>query len=129
MYEETALDDIGEGELTVIPRLDIKEATVDLIRYPVSEVEISAGQYGGLKALGRIENTGTEDSSGLVYVAVVLKDSSGVPIGHMFTILTDALKAGEKIGFEVSSFALPDDITVENAASFEVFAYPLQMQF
>lgn len=129
MYEETTLDNPVEGALTVIPRISADKAKVDNIRYSVTDVEISNDTYGGVKALGRIENTFSEDSSGLVYITLIMKNSDGKPIGLMFTILSEVLKAGDKIGFEMSGFSLPDDITADSVAGYEVFAYPLQMQF
>lgn len=128
MYEETTLDNAVEGSLVVLPRLSVEKATVENIRFTVTDVEISTDQYGQLKAMGRVENTSGEESS-MTYIVVILKDSGGTPIGQMFTILTDTLAAGDKIGFETTEMALPDDVTAEQVASFEVYAYPMQMQF
>jgi len=43
MYEEATLDDPVDGELTVLPREDVEEAKIDLIRFPVTDIKISAG--------------------------------------------------------------------------------------
>ncbi len=128
MYNETTLDDAIEGDVVVVPRPSVDKAKVENIRYSVTDVNISDGQYGDLKALGRIENTSSEDSS-MTYIVIIMKDSAGTPIGQMFTILTDDLKAGDKIGFEMSAFALPDDIKADSVADFVAYAYPMQMQF
>ena len=49
MYEETILDDTTDGELIVLPREDIEEAKVELIRFPVTDTKISNGNYGRVK--------------------------------------------------------------------------------
>ncbi len=128
MYEEDMLDNPVEGKLTVVPRPSVDKAKVDNIRFNVTDVEISESQYGQLKAIGRVENTTQEDQS-MVYIALILKDANGVPIGQIFTILTDDLPAGEKIGFEATAMSLPDDVTADVIANYDVFAYPMQMQF
>lgn len=129
MYEETTLDEYsGDGELTILPRPDVKEATVDLIRYDVSEVSVADGGYGDVSVTGRVENT-TDEAGSMVYVTAFFYDANGVPIGSAFTILTEELPAGGKIGFKLSGFALPDDVTADVIADTVVYAYPLQMQF
>ncbi len=128
LYEETTLDEPVEGELTLLPRPSVDKAKVECIRYALSDLELSTGDFGDLKARGRVENTSSEASS-MTYIVLVLKNAEGQPIGLMFTILSEELAAGDKIGFEMSAFALPDDVTEETIASYEAFAYPMQMQF
>lgn len=130
MYEETTLDDYsGDGKITVFPRPDVKEAKVDLIRYNVTDVKVSDDTYGGLKVLGRVENSTDADSDGMVYIVAFFYDASGNPIASAFTILTEDIQSGAKIGFELSAFSLPDDITASSVTETVVYAYPLQMQF
>lgn len=129
MYEENMLDEEVEGELTVLPRPDVKKAKVENIRYQVTDVEIVPDTFSGVKAKGRVENTTDQDADGMVYVVLILKNSEGAPIGELFTILTDDLAAGDKIGFEATSLMLPDDVTADQVAGFDAFAYPMQMQF
>lgn len=126
MYEETTLDTPVEGELTVLPRVDVEEASVDLIRYTVSDASLTEGKYGDLKILGRVENTSAEPGD-MVQIVAVLYDADGVCIGQMFTILTDELAAGDKIGFEMSSLSLPDTVTAEAVAEIVYYAFPMQM--
>jgi len=131
MYEETTLDAAVDGELTVIPRVSAKKATVDLLRYDVADAALSTDTYGGLKMLGRVTNSSSKDSedSDMIYVVAFLYDSSNVCIGQMFTILTDPLAAGDTIGFEINAFSLPETVTEDVVASTTVLAYPLQYQF
>ena len=128
MYEENMLDNPVDGVLTVSPRPNVEKAKVENIRFNVTDVEISTDQYGYLKAIGRVENTGSE-SENMVYIVLILKDSAGTPVGQIFTILMEDLAAGDKIGFEASAMSLPKDVTVDSVASFDVYAYPMQMQF
>lgn len=128
MYDTTILDEPVSGNLVLAPRPDVKQAKVENVRYNVTDLELKEDSLGNLKAVGRVENTTEEDGS-LVYIVVILKDAGNVPIGQLFTILTDDLAAGDKIGFEASTLSLPDDITKDSVASYEVFAYPYQLQF
>ena len=128
MYEETTLDAHVDGELTVVPRTDIKEATVDLIRYDVTDAKLSEDKYGDLKILGRVQNN-TDEASKTTYVVAILYDADGACIGQMFTILTDELAAGEQRGFEISAMSLPDSVTADSVAEIVYYAYPMQMQF
>lgn len=130
MYEETTLDEYsGDGELSILPRPDVKEATVDLVRYETSEISVSNDTFGGIKVTGRVENTTAETADGMVYIVAFFYDANGVPVGSAFTILTEELAAGAKIGFEFTGFSLPDDVTADTVADTVVYAYPLQYQF
>jgi len=128
-YEETTLDGVtNTPELTVIARPDVEKAKVSKQELAVSEVELQDSTYYGIKALGRVENTLTEEAS-MIYVAVVLFDSQNKPTGLLFTILMEDLASGSKIGFEASALSMPDDITTSSVASFKAFAYDFQYQF
>lgn len=126
MYEETTLDSSPEGELTVVARPSVEGSKLENIRYNVTDVELSDDEYGGIKALGRVENTTAEDDS-MAYVVVVLKNADGKPIGLLFTI--SEIKAGEKVGFEITGFSLPPEVTTSSVVSFDAFAYPSRYQF
>lgn len=128
MYEETTLDAPVDGELKVLPRPDIKEATIELIRFPVTDIALSDESYGGIKLMGRVENTSSELQN-MVYVTAFLYDADNACIGSVFTILSEDIAAGSKIGFEMTGFSLPDDVTSAAVASYTVYAYPLQFQF
>lgn len=130
MYDETILDDYtGDGNLTVLPRPDVEKAKVELIRYNVSDVSVSDDTYGGLKVMGRIENQTSETEDSMIYIVAFFYDEADVPIGSAFTILTEDLAAGDKIGFELNGLSLPDDVTSDAVAKTVVYAYPMQMQF
>lgn len=128
LYEETMLDEAVDGALTVLARPSVEKAKISNTRLATSEVELLTDSIGFLKARGRVENT-TDEAQNMVYVVLILKDGEGTPVGLLFTILSEELAPGDKIGFEASGLSLPDDVTVDSVASFEVYAYPMQMQF
>jgi len=128
MYDETMLDETVNGEIKVLPREDIEEATVDLIRFPVTDVKLSSSTYSGVKMLGRVENT-SRDKQDMVYAVAFSYDSSGVCIGQMVTILMEEISIGDKIGIEMSGLSLPDDFHVHSISDYVVYAYPRQFQF
>lgn len=130
MYDETTLDNspIAEGELNVVPRCNVRESKSQYIRLPLSDVQIHEDDYGTIKMMGRVENNGNQDLE-MVYIEAMLFDADGNPLGHCFTILTDTLAMGDKIGFEMSEFCFPPDVDLEDIADYSITAYPMQYQF
>lgn len=128
LYDETLLEEPADGELTVLPRFSAEKARVDRIRFELSEISLFTDDFKLLRARGRVENT-SEETSSMTYVVLVLRDAEGRTIGVMFTILMEELAPGDKIGFEMSAMALPDDVTEDAVASWDAFAFPMQMQF
>lgn len=126
MYEETTLDSLPEGELTIVARPSVESSKLENIRYNVTDVVLSDDEYGGIKALGRVENTTPEDDL-MAYVVITLKDAYDKPIGLLFTI--SEIKAGEKVGFETTGFSLPPEVKLSSVSSFDAFAYPSRFQF
>lgn len=127
-FEESTLDEMPSSELNVVPHVDVKEATVDCIRYETSDVTISDEDFGGIKVTGRVENTTDEDGS-MVEVVAFLYDENGDFIGNIYTYLDGDLAAGDKIGFSASSFADVADLTAADVADYKIYAYPTQFQF
>lgn len=128
-YGETILEGMTEAAaLTVKARPAVEKATVKKQELAVSDVEIQENEITGIKALGRVENT-TGAEATMTYVAVVLFDAQDKPIGLLYTILTETLAAGDKIGFEAAGFALPDEVTKSAIASQKAVAFNYQYQF
>lgn len=129
IVENTTLDsNPGVDELTIIPHLNIKKAKVDCIRYAVSEESLANASFGGVEMMGRVENT-TSEAESMVYIVANLYDAEHHGIGQLFTILTNDLNPGEKIGFTLTTLSAPDSLTADSVASYEVFAFPIQFQF
>ncbi|MGX8774919.1 MAG: FxLYD domain-containing protein [Bacillota bacterium] len=127
-YEEEALDYEAGKSLTVVPHLEISDSTVEGIRFDVSETSISDQEYiGGVQVMGRMENN-TEEDADMVYVAAILYDADGNILGVPYTISDTTLKAGEKMGFELTTLFAPESLTKDAVDHFEVFAYPSQIQ-
>lgn len=127
MYEETTLEAPVEGTAAVIPHPSAGKAAVERVRFETSGVELSSDKYGSLTAAGRVTNN-TGENSEITYIAVILKNAVGEPIGQMSAII-DHLKAGESAGFQAYSLSLPEEVTEDAVADFTVYAYPMQMQF
>ena len=127
-YEETTLDEEPASALTVVPHVSVETAKVDCIRFDVSDVTLADETYGGMKITGRVENTSSEDQS-MVYIVVHLYSGEDEFLGSAFTILTDELKSGDKIGFSATTFSSPDNVILENVGRYEIYAYPYQLQF
>lgn len=129
MHDETMLDNPApESGLVVVPRISAELAKIEHISLTISDVAITDKKYLGINVLGRVENT-TADPQSMVYIVMVLYDADGIPLGVMFTILTDEIAAGDKIGFEMTAYSMPDTITADDVGSYVVYAYPLQYQF
>lgn len=126
-YEETTYDGKDTKDLKVIPDIDVEKATVDCIRYSISEDKVKTEKYGRTSLLGRVENTTDVDGSN-VYVTVNYFDKDGKFLSQQFTILDNDLKAGAKKGFETSSLNAYK-FKSGDVGSYEVYAYPHQFQF
>ena len=126
-YEESTLDSEPKSELKVIPHESVKKATVDCVRYSVSDLSISDDTYGGIKITGRVENV-TEEDEGMPYVVAFMYDANDKLLGQAFTIMDD-LKAGDKMGFSMSTFGSNPDFKAENVKRYEVYSFPVQFQF
>jgi len=128
-YEETMLDVEPGIDLVILPRPDVREARVEGTRLTITDFSLSEGLHGrGIRMMGRVENT-TDEAQSFVYVAAALFDDTDSPIGLIFTILMENLEPGDRIGFEQGSLSLPDDITLDSVARYEVFAYISEFQF
>jgi hypothetical protein len=126
---DTTVDDVSaDTAVQIVPHVDIEKATVEDLRLPTSEVSLAADDYGGIKAIGRVENTTSEEQP-LVYIVVVLYDANDTPLAAMFTILMDNLAAGDKVSFEVNNSLGDSSITPDSVDHYTIIAYPHQFQF
>ena len=126
-YEETTYDGTQTTGLKAIPHIKVEKAKVDCIRLKTSEERAEDGKYGGTSIIGRVENTTGEEQTGMVYIVANLFDKNGKFISQMFTIITEDLAAGEKMGFELTS--LMSDKIADKISKMEVYAFPYQYQF
>ncbi len=122
-YERTLYDGDATSGLKAIAHPDVEKASVDCIRYSVSDVSVKDEQYSGAKVIGRVENT-TDEKSETVEVAAILFDKNNKLIGVEYTYLDDGLAAGDKRAFECSP--LRTDLKASNIATYKVYAYPNQ---
>ena len=125
-YEETLFDGGSEDGLTVVPHVDVEKATVDCIRYELSEIQVKDQEYNSAHVVGRVENT-TDTAESMAYVVANLYDTDGNFLAQEFTILDNELGAGEKMGFETGSTAY--EFNADEVGSYEVYVFPYQYQF
>lgn len=127
-YEETTVDEElpSAEEMTSILHAKIQKATVDLIRYETSEINVKDSSYYDVEVTGRVENT-SQEAEDFIYVSTILYDADGKFLAVVFTILNDELAPGEKIGFSATS--LSSDVSASDVESYDIYAYPQQYQF
>lgn len=122
---EPGLPDTQALSLTVTP--DIREATVDAVRYEVTETQLRNSPYGGLELTGLVKNTSDQNGE-LVCIAAILLGKDGAPLGILTNILTETLKAGAQVEFAAESFMLPPELKASQVDELVICAYPLQEQ-
>lgn len=116
------------GEYVLIPNLVIEESKNDIIRYEISDTSISSGDLAPINIIGRITNNTDEDES-MVWVAVILFDENGTPLGAAGTNVMD-LSAGSTQSFDLDAVYLSSlNISVDDVAWYEVYACKTQYQF
>ena len=94
------------------------------IRYETENVSLANSPYGGILISGEVRNS-TPDTGELVCVAAVIYDAADKPLCVLSTILGEALPANSLAGFSLENYDLPPELNVSEAASFEIFAYPI----
>ena len=128
-YEDSMfqLSEPAEGAV-LTPRLQIKPATVDCIRFPLTDVRVEYDDvYKRLTLLGRVENT-SETEQSMIYVAALLYGADDAPLGAIATIVQN-VAPGTVAGFDQMALSLPEDITAEDVNRIDAHAWPYQFQF
>lgn len=125
-YEETLYEGKDVKELKVVGEVEAEKATVDCVRYAISEDKVKTDEYGETKLLGRVENVTDLDGSD-VYIAVNFFDKDGNFLVQQFDVLENDLKAGAKKGFQTVCDSY--DLKASDVGSYEVYAFPYQYQF
>ena len=114
-----------ETDVKVVPHVDVRKATNDVIRYDISEVTLSEDTYNGVKVMGRVQNNTTKAGS-LDKISAALFDSNNKLICVAFTYLDNNLAIGDKVGFSMTPFAYRD-FTPSDVARYEVYGHPTQI--
>ncbi len=124
-YDDGLYDGTEMDNLKAVPHLKISPAKYDLIRFTVSDVQITDGTIGGPKIIGRAENN-TSEAQRLVYVVANLFDATGKFIDQGVSIITGEVPAGDKASFEISM--MTSKIKAADIASYEIYVFPHQIQ-
>ena len=114
-----------ETDVKVVPHVDVRKATNDVLRYDISEVTISTDSYYGVKVMGRVQNN-TKKAGSLDKISAALFDSNNKLICVAFTYLDNDLAIGDKVGFSMTPFAYRN-FTPEDVARYEVYGHPTQL--
>ena len=116
----TTLEGITDVEgIRFVPQFIVKTTNEPPHRYPVSDTSIRDGKWG-IAVVGRITNDTDEDES-YMYVRVMFFDSNNKILGISGTSVTN-ITAGRTVSFEVEGLDLPEDVTLDQVASFRVIA-------
>ena len=114
----TIKGDITENTEHVFkPALKIEKSKNSIIRYNISDLSISEGDFlSPFNIIGRIDNN-TDEDAGLVWIACIIYRDDGTPIAACGTNVTD-LAAGQKTSFDLSASHLMNlDIKLSDIAS------------
>lgn len=103
----------------IVPHTEIVEATKDVIEYTVSDLSLTE-EYGCAKVIGRVTNTSDEDDPG-IYINAIFYNKDGKVIGISGTSVYD-IKAGETVGFDISSMYMAGTADYSDIASYDVIA-------
>ncbi len=125
-YEETTFDGTVGTALKAVPHVQVEEAKNPCTRYPITEEAIKDDTYSGFIVTGRVENTDSE-AQDYIYVVINCYDAAGALICQEFTTISSTVQPGEKIGFEINSWA--DDIKAADIASYDIYAFPYQYNY
>lgn len=112
------------GTIKMIARPNLEETDSDPIRLAVSDVSVVNTAYGEIKVLGRIENTSSTGQDSF-HVAAILLDDKQTPIAILYSFFSEKMEPDDKIGFELDSYFIPEDITAETVSSVLAYAYPM----
>lgn len=122
------LDNVPMGDYVLRPTINVEPTNLSATRLTVSGTSIKTTSFGkNIDVLGTITNN-TAESEGLLWVVIVLFDNNNLPIGIYGTNILD-VNAGSTVGFEAEGWHLPEYITINDVARYEVIAAPTQYQF
>ena len=110
----------------LVPEFEVKVARDAIVDYPVSDTSMTKDEYGGMKIVGRVENTTSEDSS-LLYIEALYLDANGKVLAISGVNVTE-LKANSKTGFEIDSMFMDDTVKPEQIKSFKIIARKMSIQ-
>jgi len=122
------LDNVPMGNYVLRPTVNVESTNLSATRFSVSGTSIKTTDFGkNIDVLGTITNNTSEDE-GLLWAVIVLFDNNNLPIGVYGTNILN-VNAGSTVGFEAEGWHLPEYITINDVARYEVIAAPTQYQF
>ena len=120
LYLETPLAGVDvNAQLTLVPGIDAIATEIEKATLTAEDVTLGTNALGDLTVTGVVRNTSSESCSE-VYISAVLFDSDDAPIGVISSGYAATLPVGESLTIDSSAFALPDDITPDSVARYEI---------
>lgn len=111
--------------INLVPNFTVeiaKKGKDALIDYEISDLDLRDGDYGGLKVTGRVTNKTSEETNSIdVKIIAVFKDSNGeiLDIGYTYA---EAMAAGGKTSFEISTILGNEKVKTEDVAEYKIYA-------
>jgi hypothetical protein len=128
-----------DGNYTIVPNLSIIKTSFSNIKLDVTESSLIQDEFGKIKLAGRIKNN-TQDNQTGIFIGAILFDSDDKPITILSTPLDASaddgvgfaciiLAPGDEAEFEATGFYIPNTVTPDSIARYEVYAYPYQFDY
>lgn len=126
-FDEISVENLDPAKMyNIEAHLDVKKATVDLIRLQYSDIDIHDDNHQlYIYILGRVTNQTKKDYSSAKIVAICY-DADGKIIAVPFTY--GEFAAGETKGFQMAEHSMFGN-TSADIARYEIYVYPHQYQF
>ena len=108
--------------------LDVEPARIECVRYEVSDITLSIGQYSDkVEALGRVKNTGDEATDSFYFVDIVAFDENDMPLDVIDAMLNEDIQPGDSMSFRATTMYY-FITSLDQIARYEVYAYPFDYQ-
>lgn len=117
----------ADMDYVFVPHLDIRKSKNDIVRYEVSDLSLTEGEFGTGTITGRITNNTDEDDR-MVWVSIMLYNADGNPIGIFGTNVHD-VNAGATVSFSSSALPVMHNVKYSDIADYKVIAAKSQYQF
>lgn len=126
MFSSRMLDDPldPDAEISFKDHDSLRKATVQNVRLQVTEINVS---QNGKKVLGRVWNN-TKEKQSLVSISGVVFNNRKC-IGYFDTSIVSEIPVDGKASFETYVHFLSDEYSSQEITSYEVYAYPMTIQW
>lgn len=117
----------ADMDYVFVPHLNVRKSKNDIVRYEVSDLSLTEGEFGNGTITGRITNNTDEDDK-MVWASIMLYNADGNPIGIFGTNVHD-VNAGATVSFSASALPVMHNVKYADIADYKVIAAKKQYQF